>query len=377
MHDEIAHIIPTYERPAVAQRLVNSIRREYGDAPNIYVCDDSRYPVEYDNCENIRSPAYDIGLSAKRNILVQNTEEPYVFLWDDDYICTPDTSIEKFFQLIEELDDVGIVGGNWMLSEHRNNWFVGWLRNRGTIRVHEPPSGRPISASLEIGTVRYHRVQFLPNWFLADRETLQACPWDETLKLQEHVEFFARLAALRAPYSGNKLDEEWRDRYNRRADGDVGVVVDDKGRVEVFALTTFQNKNYFPDRDRGIVKSGEWVKIEKEYAEELRGKGYVSTVVEMKDGRPFYIPDIDSSVPLGVVLLVDTTCMHDRRGIGTSEYYNQQRYDRSWRHLQFQKMGNSEVKMRQWHSYPYGEFEFDFDESLLTLPEQYQNHEKD
>ncbi len=374
MHDEIAHIIPTYERPAVAQRLVNSIRNKYGDTPNIYVCDDSRYPVQYDNCTNVPANAYDIGLSAKRNILVQSTDEPYIFLWDDDYICTEDTSIEKFYGLLTSKKELGIVAGEWMMGGNRTSWFTGWMETEGSIRKHTPPSGRPISTSLGSDSVRWHRVQFAANWFLADRRTLETCMWDETLKLHEHVEFFARLAAIRAPYSGHRLDKQWRDSYLERADGEQELIIDEKGRVEVLAKTTFANKQLFPHRDRGVVHSGEWVKMKKRNAERLQKKGYVAGIVEMTDGRPFYIPDVGKDVPLGVGLLIDTTCIHDRRGVGTSKYYEEQRYGRSWMHLQRQKMGNSEVKMKEWHTYPYGDEDWTFDESLLKLPKRFKGH---
>ena len=376
MNDNIAHIIPTYERPAVAQRLVNSIRRHYPDA-NIYICDDSKYPATYDKAVNIKSPAYDIGLSAKRNLLVRRTSEPYVFVWDDDYICTEDTSVELFYQLIQEVDELGIVGGNWTMGNKRTSWFAGWALPNGPIRKHVPPSETFISTPLGIDVARWHRVQFLPNWLLADRRTLQACPWDEELKLQEHIEFFTRLAALRAPYSKDERDQEWRRRYNKRSIGDIELVCDSNGRVPIFITTTLKNKRRFSDRKNGIVRRGNWVRVEYDYAMQLEKKGYGTTTVSTVGGRPFPLREVDNDVPLGVALLVNTTCIHDRRGVGTSEYYKEQRYQRSWRHLQFQKTGTSDVEMKQWHDYPNGSYDFTFDESLLDLPTNFEIHEND
>jgi hypothetical protein len=367
MHDEIAHIITTHERPRVAQRLIDSIRKNYGDAPNIYICDDSRQPHHYRGAYNIPPNAYDIGLSAKRNILVRRTEEPYVFLWDDDYICTEDTHIEKFYQLLTNQEDIGIVGGNWMIGERRTNWFTGEVDYIGPLRTHRPPPKTLISASNGLGVGPWVRVMFTPNWFLAARETLERLPWDESLPLQEHIEWFCRLAAIRAPLNPhwpyNGLDWKWRKRYIRRATGCDEPVIDSEGRMNVFITTTLMNKKHLG----GTAQRNTWHKVPKEYGEHLVDNGYAKTTVQMEEARPFYLPEVDKDVPLGVALLLDTTCLHDRHSSNSDKYVKQRR-DRDWHHIKNQKMGTSEVDYKQWQVPPLQEH-YTYTKDHLQLPD--------
>ena len=366
MHNKIAHIITTHERPRVAQRLINSIRNHYGNKPNIYICDDSRERTDFDGAYNVPPNAYDIGLSAKRNHLVQRTNEPYIFVWDDDYICTEDTDIRKFFDLIESQDDIGVVGGNWTFGKKRDNWFTGEVDYNGTIAELRHPSETLISASNGRKVGPWVRVMFTPNWFLACRGAVEWNPWDESLPLQEHIEWFTRLAALRAPLNEdwpyNKLDWKWRKRYIKRATGNNPDVVDKDGNMDVYLKTTIQNRKYLGGRKMG----NQWIKVPEEYGKQLVDYGYAETVVQMDDARPFYLPDVPEDVPLGVALVLDTTCIHDRHG-SNPERYNKQR-SRKWVKQKKQKMGITEERYSQWQRSPIQE-DWNIDKHHYKLPE--------
>jgi hypothetical protein len=353
MVGQIAHIIPTIGRPAVCQRLVDSIRERWPEA-NVYVCDDSREPHSYDGATDVPSGAYDIGLSAKRNRLVQATSEPLLMLWDDDYIAYEGTSLEPFRRVLEERSDIGIVGAEWAfgVGANRSSWFTGRAVPDGPIRRHRPPEGPPEVVETSGDPVRYHEVDFVPNWFLARRETLRATPWDEELKLQEHAEFFTRLAAARQKTA---RDKAWRRRYAARTSGEREAPAGD--RVAVYCLATFVNERELDHLDQSKANRGDWVEVRPEYAEVLVEKGLAATLPEMQDTRPFpppdRLPDVDvRDVPLGVALTPDTTCLHARDHEATEAYEEKRGRDKFWP-LQRQKLGTVDEDLVQWSSYPH------------------------
>lgn len=379
VNTKVAHIIPTHERPGVCQRLVNSINDRWDNA-RVYVCDDSENPARYEGAVNVIAPAYDIGLSAKRNRLVQKSDEPYIFLWDDDYIATEDTSLEMFMHTLNALEDVGIVGGEWMLGGgNRSVWFTGNFWVEGPIQKHRPPD-EPKFVDTEMGKVRYHDVMFTPNWFLAERETIESIYWDERLKLQEHTEFFARMAAARAKRgSDREYDNIWLERYEERSDGTEDVIVDENGMVEVYSLATFKNATKLQHLG-GMVRAHTWVKLDEDYARELAQKGFVHTRKEMTDARPFYVPDVDSSVNLEVVFIPDTTCWHLRWDEGsTNAIYDENRSRDEFMPYQRQKMGTEDTEFIQWSNYKY-EDNNDFKkptESLIEKPNNFEYYGQD
>lgn len=369
--EEVAHIIPTHERPRVAKRLIQSIRHHYPQA-NIYVCDDSRDPHQYEGAVNVPATAYDIGLSAKRNLLVQASDEPYVFLWDDDYICTSNTSVRGFLEVLKALDSVGVVGGEWTLEHgNRDVWFTGRIIPDGATLRLRPPSTSPATVSVESGAYRVHRVDLLPNWFLADRRTLEACPWDPELKVNEHLEFFARLTALRAQETGEPTERgaRWLRRWKRLEAGKPVVEVSENGKVAIQAKGTFRSRKYLSHLDDNRISRGDWTEVDEEYAQQLCESGKAVRLQQEADTRPFPLPS-DVEAPLGAVLCPDFTCRHHReeaRGDG----YDEQRFRRNkFMPLQKAKLGISERDLVQWSQYQYEDPNFTEPEpDLLQLPD--------
>lgn len=372
MSDQIAHIIPTHERPAVCQRLVDSILYHYPDA-EIFVCDDSRDPHEYEGAVNVPATAYDIGLSAKRNLLVQSTDHPYLFVWDDDYVCTSNANVEGFLELLLSVEMAGIVAGEWTLeSGARNVWFAGPLIPDGAVIRLIPPQDPPQTATTGAGDVRYHRVDLAPNWFLADRRTLRACPWDEELKLNEHLEYFARLCALRGKTypDASERERRWADRWERLARGEPVVGSSDAGKITIQAKGTFRNRRYLSHLPNNRLVRGDWAEVDREYGKELIEGGKAASLEQEADTRPFPLPDVPEDVPLSVLLTPDFTCRHlrDESRNGT---YDEKRFRRSrFMPLQRAKLGVTERDLVQWGKYQYGEPDFEPPEpDLLQKPE--------
>jgi len=376
--EQIAHIIPTHERPGVAQRLINSINEKWPGS-NIYVCDDSDKPARYEGANNVRAPAYDIGLSAKRNLLVQKSTEPYIFLWDDDYMATEHTSLDPFWNVLHSLDDVGIVGGEWTLgSGRREVWFTGDFWVEGPIQKHRTPDNIYLVETDE-GTFRYHDVMFTPNWFLAYRETVESIFWDEELKLQEHTEFFARLAAARAKRGTpqKEHDHKWLERFNERQLESDGMPLDKNGRVEVYCMSTFRNNTKLSHLPKNLARKGTWIKVDPDYAEDLLRRGYAYTRKEVTDARPFPVPSIDPSIPLGVALTPDSTCLHLRwDDTSKNEDFNKKRDRKDWWPIQRQKLGTEELELMQWSSYQHEEIDTPDPEQIdYSLPNNFEYYD--
>jgi glycosyltransferase involved in cell wall biosynthesis len=366
---EIAHIIPTHERPAVAQRLVDSIKHFYPEA-RIYVCDDSRAPATYDGATDVPATAYDIGLSAKRNLLVQASTEPCVMLWDDDYVCTSNTDLRVFYELLQEVEGCGMVGAEWSLGGklNRDVWFTGRLIPNGAEIKVRPPEGRPRRADTSVGTLLYHEVDLLPNFFMARRSLLEAVPWDEELKLNEHLEFFARLTAIRADTPRGK---RWRERWETLQNGEelFGSGQDDMTTVQ--ARASFSNKKHL-DHVGGHVATGDVVEVDADYAEELVDMGLALPLSETRDTRPFPLPEGTVDVDLKCLLTPDVTAQHLRSEGRISESYSEQRFRRDqFMPLQKAKLGVRTRDLVQWSRYPHPSPDFDEpDPSLLKLPSE-------
>jgi len=367
--DEIAHIIPTHERPRVAQRLVSSILRYYPRA-NVYVCDDSASPSTYEGATDVPAPAPDIGLSAKRNLLVQKTRQPYVMVWDDDYICTKNTHIQVFYDLLRSLDEVGIVGAEWTLENGgREVWFTGDLNPDGTKLRLEHPTEPPQEIEDGSASIRYHRVDAVPNWFLADRRTLEFCPWDESLKLNEHMEYFSRLSAIR---SETEYGRELRRRWQRLERGEPLAEADSQDRVMIEAQGTFRNRKYL-SHIGGMVRRGDWVEVDSGYAENLIEKELAVRLDQKTETRPFPLPDPPEDVPLGVVFTPDTTCRHHRQESRGSGYNSKRFRAETFMPLKKEKLGITERVFVQWSNYPFDEPDFqEPDPRNLKLPDS--NH---
>jgi hypothetical protein len=240
-----------------------------------------------------------------------------------------------------------------------------------------PPEGAPEVKDTEIGEIQYHRVDLLPNWFLAERSTLEVVPWDETLKLNEHLEFFARLTAARADTKGalaegapTERGRRWRDRWKRLSRGKPLVEAAENGRVTIQAKTTFRNEREL-SHVGGMARKGDRVEVGPDYAEALVSKDLAARMDETHDTRPFPLPEDTDGADLGCALTPDTTATHLRDEGRVSEDYNEKRFRRDrFMPLQKAKLGISERDLVQWGKYPYESPDFtESDPQILELPE--------
>lgn len=232
---EIALLIKTFLRPGSLYRLLTSLRRYYPDLP-VRVLDDSpgddlaqraRQACDDHAAEYLRTEP-DIGLSAGRNRLVEVSSEPYLVLLDDDFIFTADTHLERLWEPVRAGRYDVVAGaldmdggrlhyeGTMHLSEGYWTEEEGYRRRTGRVLTLNPLDSPDQAGPTEL----------VLNFFAARREALLGCPWDEQLKLTEHLSWLLRAkyyAHLRLGYEPGCTAFHTHDRdgayapYRRRA----------------------------------------------------------------------------------------------------------------------------------------------------------------
>ena len=237
--EEITFGIKTFKRPEAVGRLINSIILQYPSA-KILVVDDSgddiNSPVKkiFPQVSWITKPL-NIGLSAGRNVLVDNTTTPYLFLMDDDYIFNKSVNIEEIYNKLIELD-LDLLAGT--VSDIRGN--LSYPRNyHGTFKIeddilHVRKNHHDIEWDSDV-----MKVDFAMNLFLAKTETLKDIRWEEKLKLAEHLEWYLRyskkykLGKFKLPkfniYHDNSVGNS---EYRKYRDNNAGLTRDELYSIE-------------------------------------------------------------------------------------------------------------------------------------------------
>jgi len=189
--NSITFCIKTIHRPWACHRLVQSLRKEFGD-PKIVVVDDGlpehrfsrKYPETAKHCRVIDLEQHDVGVGKGRNTAIDAAKTEFIFLLDDDQIVTPELHLdrvyERFFEY--ELDILAVRQGDggqpMMLSP---------LWNRKRIWMHRGQYKR-------IGEICW--CDMVSNSFLARRDTIARVRWDDEIKTYEHWEFFYRASLI-------------------------------------------------------------------------------------------------------------------------------------------------------------------------------------
>lgn len=216
-------LIKTFERPWAVRRCLASLAATGWTGP-VMVLDDSRtscrkvtdklaLPFELRLVET----EYNIGTSAGRNRLLELTDTPYFFLFDDDFVCTPELfrpafmlqvltehkldilagrvvdRIDPFWAFVDAYGRKNILRGLFssgfaatartLMRRKKERIFFGNFRERDkTMHVDffEP----------ETSLVR---CDLVCNFFVAKTESVQGMNgWDKDLTPYEHNDFFLR-----------------------------------------------------------------------------------------------------------------------------------------------------------------------------------------
>jgi hypothetical protein len=188
MRDQVTFCIKTIHRPQCCAALVRSIHEHYGDdRPLIHVLDDGQPELRFSaNCpdeaamvDQIIETEYDIGLSAGRNHLLDAGDTPIVVFADDDHLVTEQTRLPELVQKLNARHDLDLLAA---LSNHQERPKL--MKADGKrLRI-------PHGHYRRQGSIRW--CHYVGNCFVAYRDILQAIRWDESLKVEEHWDFFWR-----------------------------------------------------------------------------------------------------------------------------------------------------------------------------------------
>lgn len=201
---QVQILIKTFKRPAHLERLLMSIARHAPHLPVLIGDDSGRFNADHYKAlwerlfaEGIQLKptalnfGRDIGLAAGRNRLVDAAESPYVLMCDDDFLLTGKTDIDAMARILDARPDIGIVGGALMADgENLMQWRGRIERDGDGLRFINDLDGEP--DELSDGT-RFTYHDYILNFFLARREALESCGWDDHFKIYgEHTDFFLR-----------------------------------------------------------------------------------------------------------------------------------------------------------------------------------------
>lgn len=188
MREQITFCIKTIHRPQCCAALVRSIHQHYGkERPAIHVLDDGKSELRFSSIcpdeaamvDRLVETEYDIGLSAGRNRLLDAGDTPIVVFADDDHLVTNQTRLPDLAAKLNRHHDLDLLAGLSNLQERPK-----LMKSDGrTLRILHGQYKRR-------GSIRW--CHYVGNCFVAYRDILQAIRWDESLKVEEHWDFFWR-----------------------------------------------------------------------------------------------------------------------------------------------------------------------------------------
>lgn len=178
-------IVKTFQRPVCFEAFMKSLRQFY---PHIHVIavDDSHIHPTIDPYQlTYVVTDFDIGVSTGRNMALDLVKTKYFVVVDDDDIVTKDTQLEKWFKLLNENDDIDMVGGKAASAPYHGTW------SRPVIPgdVLELHVGKAHAQRSKNGHKLY---DITHQFFMGRTKKIQPVRWDDELKTADHSVFFYR-----------------------------------------------------------------------------------------------------------------------------------------------------------------------------------------
>jgi glycosyltransferase involved in cell wall biosynthesis len=218
MLENISILIPTFHRRGYLRDCVNGIAANLPECTVLVASDDGLPSERIGNENSWFTLPYDVGLTAKRNILAHGTMTRYALMGSDDFdFSTPEAreGIIRLAQLFKASD----------LTFMEIDVACGRVNNRPYEGYLEYVPGRYIKEH-RIGPRQVSRVtgiDIAANYFLARAEFLRKFPWDETIRPigGEHADWFLDLkeAGRKVVYvPGVNINELPKDRSKEHPD---------------------------------------------------------------------------------------------------------------------------------------------------------------
>lgn len=196
MRNKIAICLTTFMRDELLYKIIQSIVENITDDCILLVGDQNKEITQRiigKNTYHYKLP-FDCGLSYARNFLVKKAQEmqiKYCLITADSIQFTEKYNFEPIINFIQDDPRNGIVGFN---LKNRIPWECDINLKKGKYFCLNTPQERTIWYN----RIKLQRCDMLRNFFLAQTKCLIENPWDNKLKLSEHLDFFWRL-------KGNKI----------------------------------------------------------------------------------------------------------------------------------------------------------------------------
>jgi len=139
---------------------------------------------------------FDSGLGYSRNFLVKKVEEPYVMWGDNDFKFFEESKFEDCLKILENYEDIGIVGGTVVSTKKEKNYEHFILYDRKSKIVVLVPLEYTRRKPESIDGVKFYYVDMTFNNCIAKREIFKnpRIRWNSKIKIRwEHLDFFLKV----------------------------------------------------------------------------------------------------------------------------------------------------------------------------------------
>lgn len=190
MSSDLTVVIKTILRPEKCEALLKSLRQHF-DGP-VIVLDDGdgsykhlgpKYDVQWICFE------YDVGIGFCYNLAFrEEVQTQYAAIMDDDFLVTEKTDMARWLPFLEN-DVYDVIGGAVRKTNggHLQNYVGTFVIGPGTLELQRHPGLEGLDQVLG-------NLDIVMNFFAARTETLVRCPWDESLKVFRHEDWFLMAA---------------------------------------------------------------------------------------------------------------------------------------------------------------------------------------
>jgi len=195
--NNIDFIVKTFKRYGCLEKFLDSCYKFFPEA-NVLIADDNDdkefnpyFYRLYPQAKVYRMP-FDSGLSAGRNLLVDKSKRPFIFLLDDDFIFTENTRLDKFSDIMNSDKNIGVVGGICMENGTEVH-YEHYLKLKGATLVHSPDGNHWEQRA----GIKCKKTGCVLNFALMRKKMFNDVRWDDCQKIVEHTDFYLQLNSFK------------------------------------------------------------------------------------------------------------------------------------------------------------------------------------
>lgn len=197
---DFAYVCVNFFRKDDTKRCIESLKDQYPKC-KIYLADQDtpssemiefyeKYEVEY------YYVPYDCGLSYCRNFLIDKIKEPYIMWGDNDFVFDKRSNIYKGIDLLNELPDVGVVGGLVLKNEIQQHYERILLYSKDYNLLVYVPLELTEPKEYDFQGMKYYYCDLTFNYAIAKNDLFKnkSIRWNEHVKVRyEHTDIFLKI----------------------------------------------------------------------------------------------------------------------------------------------------------------------------------------